>query len=422
MWADGKRRLFIDLETYGEVDIRAAGALRYIEDPSFEVMLIQYAFDDEPVNVLDICSRYSTDYEDVPEIQKALQDPSIVKVAHNCIFERTACHRYLDVPYMPPEQWEDTMVMSAYNGLPLSLDASGAALGIVQQKMKEGKGLINYFSKPCKPTKANGGRTRNRPEDAPDKWETFKRYGGRDVEAMREIYHRLCDYPVTPFEREVFCCDVRINERGAMIDRELASAAVELDETFKAARFAEMKSLTGLENPGSVQQLKGWLADRGIVVDSLGKAVVSDLLSKDDLDLVIRRVLELRQLLGKTSTKKYSTMLAAAGSGDRVRGMTQYYGANRTGRWCIAEGSLVLVLTDRGAIVEKPIESVSDTDFVWDGARWVPHDGVIYRGDREVITWDGVTATPDHEVFISPTEKVPLEYAMDNNIKLWSGC
>ncbi len=320
------------------MDIKKAGAFKYIESPAFEILLIAYAWDDDPVQELDLLSEpFLNDLEPqelkrrLGEVIQSLQNPEDAKVAHNCVFERTSFHKYTG-HYMPPEQWEDTMILCAYNGLPMSLDAAGEALGIVQKKMKEGKALINYFCKPCKPTKANGGRTRNLPGHAPEKWQTFKRYCRRDVEAMREIHHLLEYYKVTPFERRVFCCDARINERGAMVDLELARSAVYLDDTNAATYLAEMQKLTGLENPKSVVQLKGWLAERGIVTESLDKAAVADLLSRTT-DPIIRRVLELRQLLGKASTAKYKTMLAAAGAGDRVRGITQYYGAGRTGRW-----------------------------------------------------------------------------------------
>ncbi|MBR5845535.1 MAG: DNA polymerase [Rikenellaceae bacterium] len=326
-----KRRLFIDLETFSSVDISSAGAFRYTEAPDFEILLIAYAWDDEPVQVLDLTSGTLHVRAHWANLKDALRSPSVVKVAHNCAFERAALSRYIGRD-LPPEEWEDTMVLAAYNGLPLSLDGAGAALGLRQQKIKEGAALIRYFCQPCKPTKANGQRSRNRPEHAPDKWARFVEYCGRDVEVAQAIYKRLGSFPVTPFERRIWALDARINERGVLVDLDLARAAVAVDEAFTAELMSEMKKLTGLENPNSVAQLKGWLEGCGHFSDSLAKAAVSDMLAEAS-DPVVARVLRLRQMLGKTSTTKYGTMLAAAGSDDRMRGLTQYYGAARTGRW-----------------------------------------------------------------------------------------
>ena len=270
-------------------------------------------------------------HEELPDIVSGIFDPDTIKVAHNSAFERAALSQHLGVD-LPPEQWEDTMILSAYHGLPLSLESSGAALGLPAQKIKEGTLLINYFCKPCRKTKANGERTRNLPEHAPDKWERFCTYCARDVEVCQAIYYRLHRYPVTDFERRIWALDARINERGVMVDLEMAQAAVDVDAAYSAERYEELQRLTGLENPNSVAQLKQWLEGRGLFTDSLDKAAVEDLLSQA-IDPTTKRVLELRQLLGKTSTKKYSTMLSAACADDRVRGLTQYYGASRTGRW-----------------------------------------------------------------------------------------
>ena len=336
-----KRRLFIDLETYSSTDIKA-GAFKYVEAPDFEILLIAYAWDDGPVQVLDFSEVdfLELDPEEInPELRqvlRALTNPAVVKVAHNSAFERAALRRqfsrYRRDFYLPPEQWEDTMILAAYNGLPLSLDAAGSALGLPLQKIKEGTLLINYFCKPCKPTKSNGGRTRNLPEHAPDKWERFCSYCLRDVEVCQEIYYRLHRFPVTDFERRVWALDARINERGVKVDLELAESAVAVDEAYSLELQQEMQKLTGLENPNSVAQLKEWLGARGLYADSLDKAAVADLLSQA-VDPTTKRVLQLRQMLSKTSTKKYIAMLSAACSDNRVRGLTQYCGASRTGRW-----------------------------------------------------------------------------------------
>ena len=324
-----KRILFLDTETFSATDIKGAGLYRYMEDPAFEVMLLPYAWNDEPVRVLDLFD--PADRAELPDIIAGLKDPDTLKVAHNAPFEREAYRQQFGF-YQPPEEWLDTMVLCAMNGLPMSLEAAGAALQLEEQKLKEGTLLINYFCKPCKPTIANGGRTRNLPEHAPDKWERFKAYAGRDVETMRLIYRKLEGYKTTDFERRVWALDARINERGVMVDTELAEAAVAVDEAFKAEHEDEMRKLTGLDNPNSVAQLKGWLEAVGLECESLNKATVKDL-KKGALDKTTKRVLELRQLLGKTSTTKYQAMTRSVCADNRIRGILQYYGAGRTGRW-----------------------------------------------------------------------------------------
>ena len=324
-----KRILFLDTETFSATDIKGAGLYRYMEDPAFEVMLLPYAWNDEPVRVLDLFD--PADRAELPDIIAGLKDPDTLKVAHNAPFEREAYRQQFGF-YQPPEEWLDTMVLCAMNGLPMNLEAAGAALQLEEQKLKEGKALINYFCKPCKPTIANGGRTRNLPEHAPDKWERFKAYAGRDVETMRLIYRKLEGYKVTDFERQIWALDTRINERGVMVDTELAEAAVAVDGAFKAEHEDEMRKLTGLNNPNSVSQLKGWLEAVGLECESLNKATVKDL-KKGALDKTTKRVLELRQLLGKTSTTKYQAMTRSVCADNRIRGILQYYGAGRTGRW-----------------------------------------------------------------------------------------
>ena len=334
-WAD-RPRLYLDTETFSTVDISKAGAFKYFEDPAFEILLLPYAWNDEPVRVLDLFD--PVDREELPDIISGLLDPEVLKIAHNNPFERGAYHRQFG-HYMPPEEWDDTMILCAMNGLPMSLDAAGEALNLPQQKLKEGKALINYFCKPCKPTLANGGRTRNLPHHDPEKWRRFKEYAKVDVVAMREIHKLLRRFPIPEWERKVWALDARINERGVLTDQELVESAIAVDEAFKEEHTAEMQRLTRLDNPNSVSQLKEWLDGVGVSVDSLNKATVSDLRSSVP-DPTTRRVLELRQLLGKTSTKKYEAMTVAACEDHRVRGLLQYYGAGRTGRWA---GRLVQV-------------------------------------------------------------------------------
>lgn len=326
---EGKRVLFLDTETYSSVDLKKSGVYKYMESPDFEILLLPYAWDNEPVRVLDLYN--PADMEDLQGVIAGLHDPDVIKVAHNSSFERAAYNSAFGF-YQPPEEWVDTMILCAYNGLPMSLEAAGAALQLEQQKIKEGTALISYFCKPCKPTIANGGRTRNLPQHSPEKWERFKAYAGRDVDTMRLIYKRLSNYPVTEFERKIWSLDARINERGVLVDTDLAKAAITVDESFKDTHTEEMRRLTGLDNPNSVAQLKEWMATSGVECGSLSKETVSEL-KNTATDATTRRVLELRQMLGKTSTKKYEAMINAACADDRVRGITQYYGAGRTGRW-----------------------------------------------------------------------------------------
>lgn len=326
MTASSEHTLFADIETYSSADLARGGVRKYTEAPDFDILLMSYAWDDEPVRVWDFTADGPP-----PWLREALLDETVLKVAWNISFERTCFNRYFDL-YTPPEQWRDAMTLAAMNGLPMSLEAAGAALRLTEQKLDTGKALINYFCKPCRPTKINGGRTRNLPEHAPDKWQQFITYCGRDTEVERTIYKRLIHFPVTATERRVEWADARINERGVMIDRQLVASAIRMDDAFKAEHMAEMQRLTGLENPNSLVQLKAWLATRGLTPAALDKKAVAELLGTA-IDPTTRRVLRLRQLLGKSSTAKYAAMEEAVCSDGRIRGLLQYYGAGRTGRW-----------------------------------------------------------------------------------------
>lgn len=318
--------LTLDLETYSSADLKRVGAAKYAEAEDFEILLMSYAVDDEPVRVWDFTKNGTPWF-----LAKALTDPEVLKVAWNISFERSCFRAALGV-YSPPEQWRDAMTMAAMNGLPMTLEAAGAALNLEEQKLSTGKALINYFCKPCKPTIKNGGRTRNLPEHDPEKWADFITYCKRDTETERTIYKRLLAFPVSDFERRLEAMDARMNERGVEVDPILAKSAVYVDKALKDENTEEMRRLTGLSNPNSVAQLKTWLEAVGVSVDSLDKATVADL--KGEIKSpTVRRVLELRQLMGKTSTTKYKAMLEAACSDGRVRGLLQYYGAGRTGRW-----------------------------------------------------------------------------------------
>lgn len=320
--------LFIDIETYSSVDITECGSYKYIESDDFEILIIGYAFGNNDVVVVDLASG-----DEIPEeFEEALLNPIVRKHAHNAVFERTAFKR---IGYdTPVEQWYCTMVKSAYCGLPLSLDQVSKKLDLTQKKLETGKLLIKYFSCPCKPTRTNGYRTRNYPEDAPEQWEMYKEYNRYDVLSEREIYQRLEQYETPEFERRLYILDQRINDRGILVDMELAKSAIYCDQQYTEKLTSIAQSLTGLENPNSVTQLRNWIYERtGEQCTSLAKDVIEPLIKKykgyDD----IVEVLQIRQKLSKTSVKKYYAMLNCAMKDNRVRGTFQFYGASRTGRW-----------------------------------------------------------------------------------------
>lgn len=321
-----KRELFLDIETYSEVDIAACGAYKYIADPSFQILMISYAFDNEDVVTVDLAQG-----EEIPdELEEGLLDSDVIKWAHNAVFERKAFER---IGYtIPIEEWRDSAVKAAYCGLPLSLDNVSKALKLQEGKLDTGKALIRYFSCPCKPTKTNGMRTRNYPHHDLEKWEQYKMYNNFDVRAEREIVRRLEAYDIPEWEQRLWELDQEINDRGILIDLNMATNAISIDEGYKATLTQEVKDITGLENPNSIAQLKAWLEmETGETVDSLNKKEMPALLEKASGD--VKAVLEARQRLGKTSVKKYTAMLNCAGRDKRARGLFQFYGANRTGRW-----------------------------------------------------------------------------------------
>jgi DNA polymerase len=322
--------LFVDIETYSSTDLAKSGVFRYCEAEEFEILLFGYGVDGGEVQVVDLARG-----ETIPEeILEALTDRRVVKWAFNAAFERICLSRYLGLPtgtYLDPSSWRCTMIWSAYLGLPLSLMGVGAVLGLEKQKLSEGKDLIRYFCIPCAPTITNGGRIRNHPADAPDKWELFVDYNKRDVEVELAIHQRLRRFPVPDAIWDEYHLDQRINDRGVLIDRTLVHSAIEMDSLSRQELVSRMQVITDLENPNSVSQVKTWLAENGLEVDSLGKKNV--IAALDGAPREIREVLELRLGLAKSSIKKYQAMENAACSDDRARGMFQFYGANRTGRW-----------------------------------------------------------------------------------------
>lgn len=320
--------LFIDIETYSSVDIAEHGSYKYIESDDFEILIIGYAFGNNDVVIVDLACG-----DEIPEeFEEALLNQEVRKHAHNAVFERTAFKR---VGYdTPVEQWYCTMVKSAYCGLPLSLDQVSKKLDLTQKKLETGKLLIKYFSCPCKPTRTNGYRTRNYPEDAPEQWEMYKEYNKYDVLSEREIYQRLEQYEIPEFERQLYILDQRINDRGILVDMELAESAIYCDQQYTEELTNVAQALTGLENPNSVTQLRNWIYERtGEQCASLAKDIIEPLIQKyKDYDDIVD-VLQIRQKLSKTSVKKYYAMLNCAMRDNRARGTFQFYGASRTGRW-----------------------------------------------------------------------------------------
>lgn len=335
--------LSIDVETYCDLDIKDVGAYKYCRHPSFEILLFAYAFNDEPVEIVDFTAADSLLTKDITgwgllpdRVVDALDDKNVLKSAFNANFERNAVSAYgFD---NLPEEWDCTMIKAMRLGLPSSLDMVGKALHFPEdkQKMKEGKALIQYFCKPCKPTKTNGGRTRNLPEHAPEKWEIFKEYCKQDVEVERDIRNKLSKYEVIPKEKLLWNLDQEINDRGINLDLDMINRAIDCDEQLSYRLMNEARELTGLDNPNSLAQLKKWIGERvGYEVGSITKDTIPALIRDAELkgNAEVKRILELRRLMGKTSTRKYQTMINMRCDDGRVRGLLQFYGANRTGRW-----------------------------------------------------------------------------------------
>lgn len=413
--------LSIDIETYSDVNLSKCGVYKYAESPDFEILLFGYCADGSEVTVIDLAQG-----ERLPqEIIEALTDDSVIKWAFNANFERVCLSRYLRdlgvsldpfhdnhplstecARFLNPESWRCSMVWAATMGLPLSLEGVGSVLGLEKQKLTEGKDLIKYFSVPCAPTKANGGRTRNHPFHAPDKWEAFKKYNIRDVETEIGIKDRLAKFPVPEEVWDEYHIDQEINDRGVRLDMDLVKEAIKMDSRSRSELTAAMKDMTALDNPNSVQQMKQWLSDNGLETDSLGKKVVAELIKTAPPEL--QTVLELRQQLAKSSVKKYQTMERAVCDDGRARGMFAFYGANRTGRWA---GRLIQLqnlpqnhlpdLADARALVKSGdfdavkllYEDVPDTLSQLIRTAFIPKDGTqFYVSDfsaieARVIAW-----------------------------------
>ena len=318
--------LAIDIETYSDVSLPDCGVHRYTASPQFEILLFAYSINDEPTKIIDLASG-----EEMPEeIMEMLIDDSVIKTAFNAAFERNCINRHFGLS-LRPEGWRCTAVQASMLSLPLSLEGVGGALNLDKKKMSEGKDLIRYFCMPCKPTKSNGGRSRNLPSDAPEKWDLFKTYCIRDVDVEKQIRKKLSKFPIPKKEQELYCMDQRINDRGIMVDRKLINHAITCDLLYKEAATKKAYEISGLENPNSVSQLKGWLNEKGIEVDSLAKAAVEELVENSQDE--VSEMMKLRLAMSKTSVKKYEAMERSVCPDGRVHGLLQFYGANRTGRW-----------------------------------------------------------------------------------------
>ena len=388
------KTLSIDIETFSDQNLAKCGVYRYVESPVFEILLFSYSIDGFPVQIVDLACG-----ETIPaDVVAALTDDTVIKWAFNATFERVCLSRYLGYPtgdYLEPDSWRCSMIWAATMGLPLSLEGVGAVLGLEKQKLTEGKELIKYFCQPCAPTKSNGQRTRNLPAHAPDKWLAFKKYNIRDVETEMSIQTRLAKYPVPDSVWDEYHLDQEINDRGVALDMELVRQAIQMDGRSRAELTQAMKELTALENPNSVQQMKEWLSLNGMETDTLGKKAVAEMLKTAPPQL--QTVLTLRQQLAKSSVKKYQAMETAVCADGRARGMFQFYGANRTGRWAgriiqmqnLPQNHLVDLAEARSLVhngdfnaVEMLYEDVPDTLSQLIRTAFVPQD------DRKFIVAD----------------------------------
>lgn len=322
----------IDIETYSSIDLSKSGVYHYVEAPDFDILLIGYSIDGGQVQVID-CTNQSEESK-LLEFKRHLYDPNVIKHAFNANFERTCLAKWTGRP-MPPDEWRCTMIKCLTMGLPGNLAGAGMALGLPEEKLKDpkGKALIQYFSRPCKPTRANGGRARNLPQHDPDKWALYISYNRQDVITEMEIGAKLAEYIIPQSEQNLWSLDQRMNDRGVRVDVDMVKKIVDYDATRKEQLQQEARELTGLSNPNSLAQLKVWLQGRGVPMTSVTKDTIASALKGPNLPADVRRVLEIRTALGKTSTAKYSTMLGAVCDDHSLRGILQFYGANRSGRW-----------------------------------------------------------------------------------------
>ncbi|WP_039652102.1 DNA polymerase [Clostridium tyrobutyricum] len=395
------RILSIDIETFSDVELGRCGVYRYADSPNFDILLFGYSIDGGSVKLIDICSG-----EELPQfIIDALIDDDVTKTAFNAQFERVCLMKYFSRVlhrniYLKPSSWICTEVQASMLGLPLNLEGVGKLLKLNEQKMDEGKALIKYFCTPCRATAANGGRTRNMPEDAPEKWEIFKKYNIRDVQVELSIREKIKNYPIPEKEQEFYILDQKINDRGLLVDMELVKQAVSCNKQFTVAATERAYELTGLENPNSVAQMKGWLKERGVEVESLSKKAVTDLVEETDGE--IAEALKLRLLMAKTSVKKYEAVERAVCLDGRVHGLFQFYGANRTGRWCLTGDHEVLTSEGWMRLDEWKGGNIAcwspDTEFIsFQKSRTLEFD---YEGEMYLLESQRCSqlSTPDHKM------------------------
>lgn len=385
------RVMGLDIETYSSVDLTDAGVYAYTESPDFDILLISYIFDDWGEDDVRTIDCFDADPDMMAEFIEALTDPQIAKTAFNANFERTCLAKWLNKP-MPPEEWRCTMVKALTLGLPGNLAGAGEALGLPAEKLKDpqGKALIQFFSKPCKPTRTNGQRTRNLPEHDPAKWQLYKNYNRQDVVTEQEILRKLSIYKTTEDEQQLWTLDQHMNDHGVKLDIPMVQKIVEYDTQRRQELQEEAQELTGLKNPNSLAQLKRWLAEQGVEMASVTKDTIAEVLRRPDLPEVVRRVLEIRTALGKTSVAKYSTMLVAHCQDHRLRGILQFYGANRSGRWAgrlvqthnLAKNSLPDLALARELAAEGDFDTMAtlfgETAFVFSElirTAFIPSDG-----------------------------------------------
>ena len=393
--------LSIDIETFSDVNLGRCGVYRYADSSNFDILLFGYSIDGGSVELIDICSG-----EELPQfIIDALIDDDVTKTAFNAQFERVCLMKYLSRLlnkniYLNPSSWSCTEVQASMLGLPLSLEGVGKLLKLNEQKMDEGKSLIRYFCTPCRATAANGGRTRNMPKDAPEKWELFKKYNIRDVQVEIAIREKLKKYPIPEKEQKFYILDQKINDRGLLVDMELVKQAVSCNKQFTVAATERAYELTGLENPNSVAQLKGWLKERGVEVESLSKKAVTELI--DETEGEVEEALKLRLLMAKTSVKKYEAVERAVCCDGRVHGLFQFYGANRTGRWCLTGDHEVLTSEGWMRLDEWKGGNIAcwspDTEFIsFQKSRTLEFD---YEGEMYLLESQRCSqlSTPDHKM------------------------
>ena len=393
------KALSLDIESYSSTNLAKSGVYRYALAEDFEILLLGYSVDSGPVRVVDLSCG-----EKIPaEILRAIKDETVTKWAFNANFERICLSRFMGLPtgeYLNPASWKCSMVWAATMGLPLSLEGVGAVLKLDKQKLTEGKDLIRYFCQPCAPTASNGQRTRNLSHHAPDKWEAFKRYNSRDVETEMAIQEKLCKFPVPDTLWDEYHLDQEINDRGVALDMELVREAISIDGRSRAKLTAAMKHLTELENPNSVQQMKQWLADNGMETDTLGKKAVTEMLKTAPMELA--DVLTLRQQLAKSSVRKYQAMENCVCSDGRARGMFLFYGANRTGRFCLSGDHEVL--TDMGwkRLDEWQGGSIACWNATTEGVSFQPCEQASFDYEGPMYTYTDVRidqcSTPDHKM------------------------